>query len=94
MTATSQSDVRAELAGAAVALKLTQITYKGASTPPAWPASAAAEPDCPAPVAEPEHSVVPKSEKELAVKARCMTQKIGQTRLSCQCKLHGHGGNT
>ena len=75
VTATFQSDVRAELAGAAVALKLTQITYKGASTPPAWPASAAAEP-LPAPVAEPEHSVVPKSEKELAVKARCMTQKI------------------
>ena len=76
MTATFYSDARTELAGAAVALKLTQITYKGASVPPAWPASAAAEP-LPAPLAEPEYAVVPKSEKELSIKARRTPQEIG-----------------
>lgn len=77
VTASFHADARAELAGAAVALKLTQITYKGASVPPAWPASAAVEP-LPAPVAEPEHAVVPKCEKELAIKARCMPRSMAK----------------
>lgn len=84
VAATFQSDMRAQLAGAAVALKLSQITYKAASLPPAWLASAAAG-LLPAPAAEPEHTVVPKSEKELAIKARCMPKRETHMRISCQC---------
>ena len=75
VTAAFCSDARAQLAGVAIALKLTQVTYKGASPPPAWLASAAAG-LLPAPAAEPEHAVVPKSEKELAINARCMHKTV------------------
>jgi len=64
VTARFQASARAQLAGAAVALKLTQISYKGPALPPAWQAAAHGE----ALVPEPEHAAVAKSEVEVLVK--------------------------
>ena len=64
VTARFQANARAQLAGAAVALRLTQISYKGPALPPAWQAAALGE----ALVPEPEHAAVAKSETEVVVK--------------------------
>ncbi|KAK9843529.1 hypothetical protein WJX81_007498, partial [Elliptochloris bilobata] len=68
VTASFHSDTRAQLPGSAVALKLIQINFKGTNLPLAWFAAAAAAEAPPAANAEPEYSVVAKSEKELTVK--------------------------
>ncbi len=66
VTARFQASARAQLAGAAVALKLTQISYKGPALPSAWQAAALGE----ALVPEPEHAATAKSEVEILVKVR------------------------
>ena len=68
VVASFQSDARAQLAGVTTALRLTQISYRGPDPPAAWLAAPAGS--LQAPSAESEHSVVAKSEKELAVKVR------------------------